>query len=274
MATQLRIVPPDHRRLLLAAALLLVAVSGCGGVRQVYWVGGPFNNPSIRGFYYDLFYLAPDAAQTMRGRTLRVEVANTTETLAWSRSRITEPLDWRAWRLDFENYLADRLWQSRVFADVCAASDPRPIIRPDLTFRFALTEYHEGNAFLRYFPSFGAGATRVQWESELLADCPATAGGGDAPRRLFAFADARLHPGGPYIGFSTKPFFGQRLIAEDLRMAIDDLVADLRRLTGTTDPPRDSFYLHPTAGTNRLPPDKEPAPTSAPVPAPVRTRRH
>jgi hypothetical protein len=250
-----------HRQIfaLLSVATLVLPVSvGCGRVRQAHWVDGPFANEihddAVRGFYYDAFDLAPGAAEAMLGKTLRVEVEPTTRTFVAERCRITKEVDWEGARRRFEDHLADRLYQSQVFADVSTPADSRPLTRPELILRIAITEYHEGNAFLRYVPGFGAGATRVQWEGEMVA-CDRATGpdeGADAgERRILAFADARLHPGGPSMGISTKPYDGQALIAEDLGLAIEGLVDDLRRLTHTEEPMRRGFYRHPQGGITR-----------------------
>lgn len=233
---------------LLPLMLLLLSVVGCGRVHQTHWVDGPFNDPSVRGFWYDRLYLAPDAAEAIAGRRVLVKMVDPYQTIDWTRSKVTDPIDWVKWRDTMEKYLADRLWQSRVFADVSATTDELPLRNPDLVLRVAITEFHEGNAFLRYLPGFGAGATRLQWEAEL-SECEA---GSDRPvRRIFAFADARLHPGGPYFGISTKPYYGQRLLIEDLDFAITALVKDLRRLTDTRDRELDRETTHPTAPAHR-----------------------
>ena len=272
------VLPFPSRRLgwaLLLAALLPCCLA-CNRLYEVHWARNDFTNPSIRGFFYNRFYLASDAP-SMRGETLKVEVMDPTETLDWTRCKLTRSVDWGEWKKVFENLLADRLHQLRVFADVCAAGDPYPILRPDLTLRVALTECDEGNAFLRYFPGFGLGATRLQWEGELVRNSARQgpnirqyfpAGLKTQPRaavpqtdtalrddpRLFAFADVRLHPGGPMLFLSLKPWNGQALIAEDLHFGVDALVNDLRRLTGETRPPLGRFSPHPRSGPGRLPP--------------------
>jgi hypothetical protein len=237
-------------------ALLLILAVGCGRVEQAHRVAGPFDNPPIKGFYYDRFRLAEDAARAIAGRTLRVEVEPATRTLVLERSKITAPVEWEAWGAEFEQTLADKLWQSRVFDDVCTTSETRPILKPDLILRVALTEFHEGNAFLRYVPGFGAGATRVQWEAELVEN-----GEGEerrAERPLFVFADARLHPGGPYLGWSFKPWNGRKLIVEDLHLATEALVKDLRWLTGTRARPLPEYFRRPQTGPYRTARDEIP----------------
>lgn len=233
-------------RTLLFLALAPLWAAGCTTVSQTHWIQGPFDNKrpaGVSGFDYSEFSVDPALAGMLRGKTLRVEVADPAKTLDPARSRVLSPMDWKIWRDDCEKTLANRLYQSKVFSDVGQLSDERPIQKPDLVFRIAVVEWDEGNAFLRYFPGFGAGATLVQWEGEL------TAGEPGAGKRLFAFADVRRHPGGPYFGISARPYHGDRLIAEDLSMAFDELSGNFRALAGVTEEPLSSFIPHPAYRT-------------------------
>ena len=222
-------------RSLCFAAALLFSLAGCGRVHKLYYLRGAFNDPAMaKGLPLNQAYVAPNAAQ-MKGKTLTVLVEDPAGTINQETSKLDpqfNPKIWKQWRESYEEFLADQMWQSNVFADVSAASDYGSIKNPDLTLKFALTEWHEGNKWLRKIVGWGAGATRVQFEGAVVET--------KANRVLFAFADARIHPGGSWtLGlFSLKIFNGPALIKQDLHWAAEDLRKAARKVSGTTEPIR------------------------------------
>lgn len=213
------------RLIFLLGALLFSA--GCG-VSQVYYLQGNFNPVQSKGLRMDEVFLAKDV-ESIKGKTLKVQFVDPNKTIQKNISKVNRKLnqkDMDEIRHFFELNLADRMWQSRIFSDVCAADDVFQIKHPDLVMRVAVTRWHEGLWLLRTVFGFGLGATHVQWEGAIV----------DAKtnRVLFAFADARLHPGGPSLaGFGARG--GGALIGEDLRYGADDLRRDLRKVTGVTE---------------------------------------
>lgn len=239
--------PITHRMAIRAAraqawavglALMLVCCA-CGRVHQRHWVqpGGERWEGDCR---FDELSVAPDVAR-MKGKLLAVEVLNPLDTVQAANAKMHKPEDWReywhVWEVDFEDYLADVLWQSAVFLDVCAPGDANPIEEPDYVCEVAMTEWDEGTGWMRFVIGFGAGATRMQWEGRIIE---AASG-----REVLSFADARVHPGGPsMLGFNLRPFRGQVLISEDVRWAVEDLARALRKLTGTKEKQLPFYKLH------------------------------
>lgn len=218
-----------HRIPWLFLLIILPFTAGCGRVNQLHFLKGDFTLSHQSGIHLDLMHVAPDL-NLAAGRSLVVQVLEPEQTIA-PPTKIGEKVDWPVWWLDYEQHLADRLWQTTVFSDVSTASDAVRIKDPDLVLKVAVTQWHEGNGWLRYLIGFGAGATQVQWEGALL----------DArtDRVLMAFADRRIHPGGPsmfWFGW-RRALNAPALISEDLRYGTGDLCKGLRRLTGVkTDP--------------------------------------
>ena len=221
--------------------VLLVAAAaccgGCGRVHSLHYLKGDFAVGPQRGFRLEKVYAAPDAASIL-DRTLIVHVEDPARTIQVDASKIHPDLKWPAWRFDFESCAANQAWIASVFGDVCAAGDKHPIDRPDLTLQLAVTEWHEGQGWLRLLLGFGLGATRVQWEGAILE------AGSD--RVLFAFADARAHPGGPsFMGLGAPVMRGPALIAKDLKWALADLRHDLRTLGAADRPELESYESRP-----------------------------
>jgi hypothetical protein len=222
------------------AIILLSVLTGCGRVQSVHWVKADFDAARPGGYAQDRLFVA-SGIDAIRGQSLSVEVMPLDRTLDPARSKIGEPFDLEVWRKDFESVVADAMWQSAIFGDVAAASDEQPITTPTLTLRVALTEYHEGIGWLRLLLGFGLGATRFQWEGELVRNAPPAA----TADQLLAWADARIHPGGPVLGLTLKPLRGQQLLAEDLLLATRQIQRDLRKLTGVTRAMRESYDRRP-----------------------------
>ena len=246
-------------RILGLLSMVVLLGTGCVRVNDLHYLRGDFTVSSQWGLPLSAVYAAPDLA-FIKGKTLAVKVDDPTRTIEAPLSKIDPSLDakfWATWQKDFEGYVANRVWSTSIFSDVCAASDYDALAQPDLICKIALTEWNEGNKWKRYFIGFGAGGTRVQWEG-LIVDA-------QSGRVLFAFADASLHPGGPSfmdpiellkilvwdlgikrghsqkLGWGRKVFYGPKLIAEDLRFSSEDLAVTLRRTTGIEEPKRLPF---------------------------------
>ena len=217
---------------------IMLFVAGCGRVSQIHFVKGDFTLHHQAGINLDLVHVDAYAMSEVLGKTLVVQVIDPRQSIQ-PPSKIIKGVDWPVWWLDYEQFLADRLWQTAVFSDVSAASDVTCIREPDLVLKVAVTQWDEGNGWLRYLIGFGAGATRMQWEGALI----------DARTNhiLLAFADRRLHPGGPsmlWFGW-RRALNGPGLIAEDLRYAAIDLCAAIRRLTGVQTEPFKTWKSRP-----------------------------
>ncbi|HOE97582.1 MAG TPA: DUF4410 domain-containing protein [Candidatus Sumerlaeota bacterium] len=226
-------------RLLALFALLLLPLAGCGRVHYRYYVRLD-DRPLRMDLPLDLVYAHP-RIEAIKDRTLEVHVLSPLDSVMASTAKMTKPDDWETyyetWRRDFENVLADKIWRTAIFSDVGTPSDPVPLEKPDYQLRVAVTEWNEGNRWLRWILGFGAGRTRVQWEGKLV-----NAANGE---ELLLFADAREHPGGPYmIGVSFHPPKGNALIAQDLAWASRDLANALREATGIDREPLGTNSFH------------------------------
>ncbi len=209
--------------------LLLVALCciGCGTVKGPHYLKGSYNLQRAYGQPFDYSYIDQQAPK-MKGKTVNVIVEDPKATIDKSNSKTLSGMDWEAFRKEQESKWANSLYRSRVFSDVSAGSDQRPVPNPDYVLRLAVTEWNEGQAFLRGIFGFGLGHTRVQWEA-VLTDAK-------TGKPMIAVLDARIHPGGPNLGFSTKPWNGNALVEEDLYFARLDFKRTLRKMTYTTEP--------------------------------------
>ena len=119
--------------------------------------------------------------------------------------------------------------------------------KPDAVLTVAITQWHEGNKVLRALIGLGLGATRVQYEG-VLTDAR-------THKILFAFADARIHPGGPSVlGLPLKVWRGGDLITEDLGWGADEVAKTLKIVIET-----------PAEGAEEAP--AAPQPPAVPLPA-------
>ena len=243
-------------RLLPLLALLLC--SACARVETLHYLTTPpdslASDPTAPRFYFDQTYVAPEA-RDICGRRLTVQVLPPADTLPPAVLAAYPPADWTQWATHYESHVADLMYQSRLFADVCASRDPQTHQPPDLLLRLAVTEWHEGSRAARLVLSLVGpasllyGATRVQFEAELL----------DGGHPLLTIADARLHPGGPgIIAWQSA----RELIPEDLALAAAQLRDDLRKLLGATDP-LPGLIPHP-AYRYDLPPNRLHCPPTPP----------
>lgn len=218
-------------------SLSILVGAGCGRVQRVY-----LNEPGLLdapGFSRLDHVSATPGVQELKGQTLAVELLPTSQTLS-QESFEAASVDWAEWQADYENILADAMYQTLVFRDVSAPSDYDPLEDPDLRLAIAITEWDEGNGWLRLLLGFGLGRTRVQWEG-LLRDM-------ETGRTVMVFADAREHPGGPSIfGLGQEVMHGAPLIAEDLRWALADLQDALREFNEVETPKRSRYFPHPKA---------------------------
>lgn len=279
-----------HRHLpaLMVLSLMLTGALGCGRVHRVYHVPSSVALSNESSAPFDLAYLAPSMG-TLTSQTLLVRVTTPTQTIDLESAKVLglkSEQEWSTWTRDFQNEVADVLWHQRLFADISTPADRQPQLKPDLTLDIAITRWHEGNGFLRYFLGFGLGATDMQWEGQL-RDTSGTL--------LLAWADRRIHPGGPsYVGsLSLRPFRGWKLIGEDLTMATRDLAQTIAEAQGKKlDPnPRRRWERHPqyritdgkakprdTQAAKPLSPGARPAPGTRshailpPEPAPAATQ--
>jgi hypothetical protein len=253
----------------LLGALLLCA---CSSVTRVYQTPRGLVLEDHADTRLDKTYFAAELAQA-RGRTIEIRLLSPPKTIDRDTSRVLQlkPEEWEPWRRNFQDALATLCFRSRIFSVVATPNDPKPLTNPDLRFDFAVTQWNEGTGWKRYIIGFGAGATTVQWEGALIDV--------RAKRVLFAFADRRLHPGGPsMLSFNFKPFHGGSLIAKDLAWSAEDLFKTLRELTDTTEPTDDNAarpLVHKVVPPS--PPIKysgppPPSPLAPPAPTPRTTR--
>lgn len=215
---------------LVVAAGALLGV-GCGHVSVIRYVQGvQFDPNAAQGLPVDQAYV-DDAVMKLRGARLLVQFEDPAKTIDRSVSKTAPRLDegdnWSKIRgffeMDFAIALKDqRLSDGRpLFSDVQRATTALSTYHPDAVLKIAITEWHEGNKFWRALLGLGFGHTRVQYEG-VLTDAR-------TGKILFAFADARIHPGGPSaFGFPLKVWRGDDLIAEDLTYAAKDVAKTLR----------------------------------------------
>lgn len=215
--------------MLLAASTLLGV--GCGRVSMIRYVRGvEFDPNAAAGLPVDQAYV-DDAVMKLRGGKILVQFEDPAKTIDRSVSKVARRLDegdsWSKVRgffeMDFSIALKDqRLSDGRpLFSDVQRATTALSTFQPDAVLKLAITEWHEGNKFWRALLGVGFGHTRMQYEG-VLTDAR-------TGQILFAFADARIHPGGPSaFGFPLKVWRGDDLIAEDLTWAAKDLAKTLR----------------------------------------------
>jgi len=250
----------------LLALTVLLGAAGCSRVSQLYYLRGSFDPAGGRGLPLDQVYAGSQMA-SLRGKTIEVRMADPLRSIDKDTSKITPLMTndlWHRFEKDYESDLANELWYSAVFSDVCTAQDSTPIAKPDYLLKYALTQWHEGNGWLRAFLGFGLGATREQLEGAIVDTRTGTV--------VFAFADARCHPGGPSVmGFPSRVFRGPALLREDLDFTATDLADTLRTLTGTDTPKRPDTGWRPlfraeTVGNLAVPDaPAKPDPTSAPT---------
>ena len=199
----------------LMALLLLLLGTGCGHVEEVYLAP-----PEVLtwGGMQGLDHVAvTEEAPQIVGKRIEVDLLDPRLTLAEDSEGLRDAdWDWEKWHDMIEAATADALYQTRIFNDVAARSDPGPMEDPDLVLIVALTEWEPGNRWLRYFFGFGLGRTRMQTEAKLRVVKT-----GSLP---FTLADAREHPGGPSsfpIGF--KALKTEALLKEDYNQFLVDL---------------------------------------------------
>jgi hypothetical protein len=205
-------------------AFIIILSSGCGRVREVYML--PQKALGWQGWHGLDHVATTTATMQLRGASIQVDLLDPRKSLARDSPGLAKNWDWKQWHEMVEAATADALHQTRIFKDVGAKNDPGPMIDSDFELIFALTEWNPGNRWLRYFFGFGLGRTRMQIEGKIRSV--------KTRQIVFAFADAREHPGGPSsfpIGF--KALKTQELMKEDLGYALVDLQQALRDATGT-----------------------------------------
>lgn len=202
-----------------AFILVLFALlgSGCTSVSTIRFVPGiDFDPRASRGLPLQWVYVT-DGVGNLKGKKLLVVVEDPGKTIERKVSKISPALEidnaWQKLAADLERRYVIDLEDTKEFSEVRreAAMTPSMIAQyqPDAILKIAVTEWQEGNKWLRAWLGFGLGHTRVQWEG-MLVD-PKT------NNLLFAFADARINPGGPSVmGFPRKVWSGPNLIFDDL----------------------------------------------------------
>ena len=212
-------------RALLPSILFGAALAGCGTVRQTYFVDREFEPERRKGIRLDKIYVAPDVKEIV-GADLVVELADPRTSIQGKR-KIKEGRDFEAFAIDLERVISDSLWRTRIFRDVGTPRDEVPIPRPTLRLEVAITEWHEGSAWLRFLVGTWIGATRVQTEGRFVNP--------ETGHVYLAFADAQRHPG--YGKFNPMTYRPQTLIASDLSFLVRDLQRDIVTLTEQEIPP-------------------------------------
>lgn len=251
-------------RLFLALAFpLLLTSAGCGRVNEVLLVPPEVltwgSNSGLDHVYHT------DRAPQLRGSRIEVELLDPRQTLPEGCAALADPdWDWTHWHAMLEAATADALYQTRIFNDVAARTDPGPMPDPDYAMVLAITEWEPGNRWLRYFFGFGLGRTRMQVEAKFRETKT-----GHLP---ILFADAREHPGGPStfpIGF--KALKTESLMREDINGMLIDIQEMLCDVTGTPfaplDPQARHLKYHPRLEQSPIPGAPAQAPTPAPPPA-------
>lgn len=228
---------------LVVAVALLITVAGCKSYPTYFVDRAPMTTGTRLGL--DQAYIAPDAAATMTSRTLMVQVIDMRKSIVPGISKVGRKTDLGKLRPALENVLADVVWRTRVFSDVSLTSDIQPIKHPDLRLEAAVTGWDEGSGWLRFlfgiastpFRSLGTGPTRIQWEGRMIDTRSGAV--------VMQFADTRIHPGGPSILLSLKPFRATLLLEEDLMASIGILAEGMREVCSVSAPMMSRAEMHP-----------------------------
>ncbi|MEN6625879.1 MAG: hypothetical protein ABFD69_06610 [Candidatus Sumerlaeia bacterium] len=232
------------KTLLLVAMMAAALLTGCK-TYPVYYVGED-NLATGNALKMDRAYVAPNAAELMTSRSLIVRVLDPRETIAPEISRVGKKTNMSLFQEQLEKRVADEMWRTRVFSDVSETSETWPILHPDLRLEIAITGWDKGNGFIRYIlPGFispifrlaGTGPTRMQLEGRLV----------DVKTRtiVLQFTEARIHPGGPALGLSFRPFNSALLIAEDTVTTIHTLAEKVHDIAGVPGKMRKEKELRP-----------------------------
>ena len=245
----------------LILALAALGSAGCGRVHRTHFVQMEMLEKR-NDLRLDLAYVSPQASR-LAGRTVLVRAHDPALTIQPRGFKVVGEIYWEQIQEWLELLVADQLYRSRVFADVAGESSARPIRDPDLVVEVALTGWHEGNGWLRLmlpgplvglFRLAGTGPAWFQWEGRMIDQ-------GDGALVL-AFADARLHPGGPEVALiNLRALRGKELISENLFLSSERLAERLRMLNGIEERMRNRLELHPRR--RLVPPPEEAAPPPA-----------
>lgn len=179
-------------------------MSACSSVERIYFLDPAIKLEEASDLKLDMAYISPRIDE-IKGKDMIVGVVDPVRSIK-GKKKISHRRDFQLLDLQFEKALSDALWQTDLFHDVGLVYDEEPIREPDLKLALAITEWHEGNGFLRFLLGTWMGATRVQTETVLT----------DARTGYVyaAFADARAHPGGGI--FAVQTWMPERLMVQDL----------------------------------------------------------
>lgn len=223
------------------AALFMVA--GCKSYPTYFVDRAPMKTGTQ--LKMDQAYIAPNAAAALTSRTLFVEVADMRKTISPEISKVNKKRDLPKLRVGMEEVIADLMWRTRVFSDVSVTSDIVPLKNPDLRLEAAVTGWDEGSGLARFLMGIvstplravGTGPTRIQWEGRIIDTRTGAI--------VLQWADARIHPGGPSLFVSFRPFRSEVLIQEDLLVSIGIFADGIREVCGVTEPMMSRAEMHP-----------------------------
>lgn len=210
------------------AVLFALFTVGCSHVDTVHYVRGVQFDPEVsRGLPFNWTYV-DHGVMKLRGGKILVQFENPGQTIVRSAPGtkispvVDTPEQWESLRRALEMDFLVKLKATGEFSELQRATTTVSSFHPDAILKLAVTEWDEGNKWLRGILTVGLGATRVQFEG-VMTDAR-------TGKILFAFADARTNPGGGYTFglFSSKIWQGPVLIAQDLSWGADDLARVMR----------------------------------------------
>jgi hypothetical protein len=211
-----------------AMILLALLTVGCSHVQTIHYVRGvQFDPEASRGLPFNWVYVNDDVMK-LKGGKLLVQFENPGQTIDRNAPgtkispAVDTPEQWESLRRALEMDFLVKLKLGGEFSELQRSTTAVSSFHPDAILKLAVTEWDEGNKWLRGLLTIGLGATRVQWEG-VLTDAR-------TGKILLAFADARTNPGGGFsFGlFSPKIWQGPVLIAQDLSWGADDLAKVMR----------------------------------------------